>query len=195
MIRHARMDNPLPREALALARTAVAAVLSMLAHALSSNFTGANSVGLTRESLLHSLRTTVAAVLSLMLAHALKLPEFYWAPISTIVILLSPSDPFTLAWQRFAGTALGAVVGAIIATYFPINWMVYGAAILVCGILSALLRLGSAYRFAAITLSIILLIAHAAPPWVVAYHRFIEVSLGIAVALVLTKLWRLPSPK
>ena len=152
-------------------------------------------VGLTRESLLHSLRTTVAAVLSLMLAHALKLPEFYWAPISTIVILLSPSDPFTLAWQRFAGTALGAVVGAIIATYFPINWMVYGAAILVCGILSALLRLGSAYRFAAITLSIILLIAHAAPPWVVAYHRFIEVSLGIAVALVLTKLWRLPSPK
>ena len=152
-------------------------------------------VGLTRESLLHSLRTTVAAVLSLMLAHALKLPEFYWAPISTIVILLSPSDPFTLAWQRFAGTALGAVVGAIIATYFPINWMVYGAAILVCGILSALLRLGGAYRFAAITLSIILLIAHAAPPWVVAYHRFIEVSLGIAVALVLTKLWRLPSPK
>ena len=92
-------------------------------------------VGLTRESLLHSLRTTVAAVLSLMLAHALKLPEFYWAPISTIVILLSPSDPFTLAWQRFAGTALGALVGALIATYFPMNWMVYGAAILVCGIL------------------------------------------------------------
>jgi uncharacterized membrane protein YccC len=52
-------------------------------------------LGLTREALLHSLRTAVAAVLSLMLARALKLPEFYWAPISTIVILLSPSDPFT----------------------------------------------------------------------------------------------------
>jgi uncharacterized membrane protein YgaE (UPF0421/DUF939 family) len=152
-------------------------------------------LGLTRESLLHSLRTTVATVLSLMLARALKLPEFYWAPVSTIVILLSPSDPFTLAWQRFAGTALGAAAAAVIATYFPINWMVYGAAILICGILSALLRLGGAYRFVAITLTIILLIAHAAPPWIVAYHRFIEVSLGIAVALVLTKIWRLPSPK
>ncbi len=152
-------------------------------------------LGLTREALLHSARTTVAAVLSTMLAHALKLPEFYWAPISTIVILLSPSDPFTLAWQRFAGTALGAIVGALIATFFPMNWMVYGAGILLCGILSALLRLGGAYRFAAITLTIILLITHAAPPWIVAYHRFIEVSLGIAVALVLTKLWRLPSPK
>ena len=61
--------------------------------------------------------------------------------------------------------------------------------------LSALLRLGTAYRFAAITLSIILLIAHAAPPWVVAYHRFVEVSLGIAVALLVTMVWRLPPPR
>jgi uncharacterized membrane protein YgaE (UPF0421/DUF939 family) len=152
-------------------------------------------LGLTREALLHSLRTTLAAVLSAMLAHALKLPEFYWAPISTIVILLSPSDPFTLAWQRFAGTALGAIVGALIATYFHINWMVYGAGIMVCGILSAILRLGGAYRFAAITLTIILLIAHPAPPRIVSYHRFIEVSLGIAFALVLAKVWRLPAPQ
>jgi len=152
-------------------------------------------LGLTREALLHSLRTAVVAVLSMLLARALKLTEFYWAPISTIVILLSPSDPFTLAWQRFAGTALGAVAGALIATFFPMTWMVYGAGILLCGILSAVLRLGVAYRFAAITLSIVLLVAHAAPPRVVAYHRFVEVSLGIAVALVVTKVWRLPSPK
>jgi uncharacterized membrane protein YgaE (UPF0421/DUF939 family) len=152
-------------------------------------------LGLTREALFHSARTAVAAVLSLMLACALKLPEFYWAPISTIVILLSPSDPFTLAWQRFAGTALGATAGAVIATFFPMNWIVYGAGILLCGLLSALLRLGGAYRFAAITLSIILLIVHAAPPRVVAYHRFVEVSLGIAVALLVTKVWRLPAAK
>jgi uncharacterized membrane protein YccC len=157
-------------------------------------------LSLTRETLLHSLRTAVASVVSLMLARSLKLPEFYWAPISTIVILLSPSDPFTLAWQRFAGTAVGAVIGALFATYAPFNWMKYGwmvyaAGLIVCGVLSALLRLGGAYRFAAITLSIILLIAHTAPPWVVAYHRFIEVSLGISVALLLAKVWRLPSPK
>jgi uncharacterized membrane protein YgaE (UPF0421/DUF939 family) len=151
--------------------------------------------GLTREALFHSLRTTVAAVVSLLLARALKLPEFYWAPISTIVILLSTVDPRTLAWQRFAGTALGAAVGALVATYLHVNWIVYGAGILVCGVLSTLLRLGGAYRFAAITLSIILLIAHTRPPWIVAYHRFIEVSLGIAVALVVTTVWRLPAPK
>src|SRR4029077_14619618 len=68
--------------------------------------TWATRLGLNREALLHSARTAVAAVLSLMVARALKLAEFYWAPISTIVILLSVTDPLALAWQRFAGTAV-----------------------------------------------------------------------------------------
>src|SRR6266700_4330519 len=108
---------------------------------------------LNRESLINSARTAVATVASLLLARSLRLPEFYWAPISTIVILLSTINPLTLAWQRFAGTALGAALGALIATFFHANWVVYGAGIFVCGILSAVLRLGSAYRFAAIALS------------------------------------------
>jgi uncharacterized membrane protein YgaE (UPF0421/DUF939 family) len=134
----------------------------------------------------------LATLLSLVLARALQLPEFYWAPISTIVIVLSPSDPLTLAWQRFAGTALGAALGALLAMSFGSNWKVYSAGIFVCGILSALLRLGSAYRFAAITLSVVLLIVHGRPPWIVATHRFVEVSLGIAVALLVTTVWRVP---
>ncbi|MGA8764468.1 MAG: FUSC family protein [Candidatus Sulfotelmatobacter sp.] len=132
---------------------------------------------------------TVAVLASMLLARSLKLSEFYWAPISTIVILLSTINPLTLAWQRFAGTALGAALGALIATYLHPSWMVYGAGIFVCGILCALLRIGSAYRFAAITLTIVLLIAHASSPWIVATHRFVEVSLGIAVALLVTLLW------
>ena len=149
---------------------------------------------LDREVLLRSARTAVATVMSLLLARKLlRLPEFYWAPISTIVILLSTINPLSLAWQRFVGTALGAALGALIATFFTSNWVVYGLGIFVCGILCGLLRLGSAYRFAAITLSIVLLIAHTAPPWIVALHRFIEVSLGIAVALVVTVAWKLPA--
>jgi len=58
-----------------------------------------------------------------------------------------------------------------------------------------MLRLATAYRFAAITMSIVLLIAHAEPPWVVALDRFVEVSLGIGVALVLALVWQLPAPK
>jgi uncharacterized membrane protein YgaE (UPF0421/DUF939 family) len=119
--------------------------------------------------------------------------EFYWAPISTIVILLSTINPLTLAWQRFAGTALGAALGALIATYAHPSWLVYGVGLFVCGMLSSLLRIGTAYRFAAIAMSIVLLIPHDRPPWVVAAHRFIEVSVGIAVALLATVVWPLPS--
>ncbi len=146
----------------------------------------ANRLGITRAAFINSVRTAVAVVISMLLARLLKLPEFYWAPISTIVILLSTIDPRALAWQRFAGTAVGAALGALIASYFQPTWMVYGAGIFVCGIVCALLRLGNAYRFAAITLTIVLLIAHVRSPWIVAWHRFIEVSLGIAVALLMT---------
>src|SRR5436309_15309555 len=119
-------------------------------------------LGLTRGALLVSARATFATVVSLLLARTLKLPEFYWAPISTLVILLSTINPLTLAWQRFAGTALGAGLGAVIATCFGTgpHWPVYGAGIFVCGILCALLRVASAYRFAAIALTIVLIIVH-----------------------------------
>ena len=96
-----------------------------------------------------------------------------------------------LGWQRFVGTAMGAVLGALIASYFEPNWVVYGIGIFVCGIFSAL-WLHVAYRFAAITLTIILLVPHEHEPWIVATHRFLEVSLGIAVALLTTLAWPAP---
>jgi uncharacterized membrane protein YgaE (UPF0421/DUF939 family) len=149
----------------------------------------ANRSKLTSHAILDAARTTLAAVVSMLLARALKLPEYYWAPISAIVIIQSTIDPKTLAWQRFAGTALGAVVGALFAAFYLPNALPYAVAIFLCGLLCALLRIGSAYRFAAITVSIILLIAHQRPAWIVAWHRFVEVSLGIAVALAVAELW------
>ena len=151
---------------------------------------------LVATTLLDAARTTVAAVLALLLARILKLPEFYWAPISAIVIIQSTIDPKTLAWQRFAGTALGAALGALIATVFTAPWAhtwVYAGTIFLCGVLCVLLRFRGAYRFAGITVSIVLLIAHTRPAWIVALHRFVEVSIGIAVALTIALIWPIKS--
>jgi len=147
--------------------------------------------GVNRSAVLDSVRTALAALIAMFLARLLKLPEYYWAPISTIVVVQSTIPPRTLGWQRFVGTALGAVLGAAIATYFSPSALVYAVAIFLCGMLAWFLRVGGAYRFAAITLSIILLINRGRPPWIVAWHRFLEVSLGIAVALVVTTVWPL----
>jgi uncharacterized membrane protein YgaE (UPF0421/DUF939 family) len=143
------------------------------------------------DAVLDSARTAVAAVVAMLLARLLKMPEYYWAPISTIVIVQSTIPPHMLGWQRFVGTALGAVLGALIATFFHPTVWVYTAGILLCGLLAWLLRVGGAYRFAAITLSIILLIPRARAPWITGWHRFLEVSLGIAVALLVTTFWPL----
>ena len=153
--------------------------------------------GVNRDSVMDSVRTAVAAVVALLLARLLNLPESYWAPISTIVIIQSTIPPMTLGWQRFLGTALGAVLAATLATFFIhpnaiVFVCVYALGVLLCGLFAYLLRAGGAYRFAAITLSIILLIPHVRLPWIVAWHRFLEVSLGNVVALVVTVAWPLP---
>lgn len=144
-----------------------------------------------RDCILDSVRTTVAAVAAMWLARLLKMPEYYWAPISAIVIIQSTIPPRTLGWQRFVGTALGAVLGAALATFFRPSAAVYALGILLCGVLSWLLQIGGAYRFAGITLSIVLLLPHSSAPWIVGWHRFLEVSLGIAVALATTTVWPL----
>jgi uncharacterized membrane protein YgaE (UPF0421/DUF939 family) len=150
---------------------------------------GRISLAVNRDSVLDSVRTAFAAVAAMLLARLLKMPEYYWAPISTIVIIQSTIPPRTLGWQRFVGTALGAVLGAALATFFRPSAVVYGLGILLCGLLAWSLRAGGAYRFAGITLSIILLIPRTRAPWITGWHRFLEVSLGIAVALVVTMVW------
>jgi uncharacterized membrane protein YgaE (UPF0421/DUF939 family) len=140
-------------------------------------------LGIKSDTSIDSARTATATLASLLLARALKLPEYYWAPISTIIIMQSSIQPLQGAWQRFVGTALGAALGAVIATYVGRTAVIYAIGIFVCGILAAVSRSWSAYRVAAITFSIVVLISRG-PAWVFAWHRFLEVSLGIAVALV-----------
>lgn len=61
---------------------------------------------------------------------------------------------------------------------------------LVLGLICSLVRAGrSAYRFSGITLAILMLIARDQRSWLAAIHRFVEVSIGVAVGLALTAIW------
>jgi uncharacterized membrane protein YccC len=141
--------------------------------------------------LVHSLRTAVAAAVSVFAARLFRLPEVYWAPVTTLVITQSSlGAALAVSGQRFIGTALGAVVGAIVATYFGPKLLIFGVSIFILGLLSAAVHSHrSAYRFAGVTLAIVLLVPRTEPAWRVAFHRFAEVSIGIGVALVFALLW------
>ena len=96
-----------------------------------------------------------------------------------------------------AATALGALAGALVASYFPGNVLVFAAAVFVLGLLCAAFRMErSAYRNAGVTFAIIVLIPRSHAAWIIALHRFFEVSVGILVGLALVAVWpeRQPGP-
>jgi len=149
-----------------------------------------------RLDVIRSARTAVAAMASLLIARLFKLPQAYWAAVTTMVVMQSTlGAALTISGQRFVGTALGAAMGALLATYFGSSITAFTAGVFVAGTICAALRLHrNAYRFAGITLAIVMLVSGARPAVVLAVHRFIEVSIGIAVGLILTALWPEPQP-
>lgn len=94
--------------------------------------------------IVHSARTAMAAVASVLVARLFRLPETYWAAVTTLVITQSSlGAALAVSWQRFLGTLLGAIVGAIVASYFGARVLVFGAGVLLLGLLSpiALMRI------------------------------------------------------
>lgn len=139
----------------------------------------------------HSIRTAIAATASFVVARLFGLPEAYWAAIATLVVMQSTlGATLLISVERVAATALGALAGALLATWFTQNIFVFAATVFVLGLLCAALRMEkSAYRYASITLAIILLIPRSAAAWIIALHRFFEVSVGIIVALAVVAVW------
>src|ERR1700757_2911196 len=106
----------------------------------------------------NSARTAAAAVVSLLVARLFRLPEAYWAPITTLVIAQSSlGAALSVSWERFVGNLLGAIVGAMVASFFGSNLLVFGISIFMLGLLCFLARSNrSAYRFAGVTLAIVM---------------------------------------
>lgn len=138
--------------------------------------------------LIHPARTAIACALSLIGANLLGLEESYWAPITTVIVMQSTlGTSWDTSKQRLIGTVIGTVTaGAMFMLKLPMP-LVLGIGIFVMGLICAGLNLvQSAFRFAGVTFAIIILLPHTGTVWEIGMHRFIEVSLGIAVALAVS---------
>jgi uncharacterized membrane protein YccC len=143
------------------------------------------------QVLVHSTRTAVTAVTSLLVARLFRLPEWYWAPITTLVIEQSSlGAALVVSWHRFVGTMLGSAVGALVAYVSGGYALAFGVSVFLLGVLRTLTKSDlNGYRFGAVTVAIVLLVPRTGPAWLIALHRFAEVSIGIAVALIMALLW------
>ena len=144
-----------------------------------------------RPSTAHAIRTAFAATLSVLIARLVQTPEAYWAAIATLVVMQSTlGATLVLSLERVVATAIGASVGALEANFVGANLAAFALAIILLGFLSIAFRLEkTAYRYASITLAIIVLIPRPDPAWTIALHRFLEVSVGIIVALAVVAVW------
>ena len=143
------------------------------------------------SSLTNAARTAVAAIVSYLAARLFHLPEAYWAPISTLIALQSGlGTALPISMQYFVGTGIGAAVGAVTAAYVGESVWAFGIAIFLVGLLCAVLRIErSAYRYASVTLVIVMLVTRSASVWLIAIHRFFEISLGLVIGILVSEFW------
>jgi len=147
--------------------------------------------GLNRRALEHAAKSAIAATISILASRLCHLPEAYWAAIASMVVMQSTlGASLSISVSRLIGDALGALSGAILAIAFGSNIYVFGAGVFVLGLLTAAMHLDrSAFRFAGITMVVVMLIPRPDSPWMVALHRFSEISIGIVIGLLLVFLW------
>lgn len=133
-----------------------------------------------------ALRAAVAAGLALAVAAFLQLQHPVFALISAVIVTdLAPASTRSLAVPRFAGVALGTVLGACLA-----DWLPQGPWLLVLGVfagmfLSHLLRLRGTSRLAGYMCAIVV-VNTGQDPWTHALHRMSETVLGIGAALLVS---------
>jgi uncharacterized membrane protein YccC len=140
-----------------------------------------------RDALFYGVSSAIVAVFCYATARLVpSLPEPYWAPIAAVVVLYPDREATRrAAGQRFLGTLLGSLIGWASAWAHG-NILVYGLSVLAAVGLCHLLRLDAAARLCAVAVTVITLIPRAQPAYVVAFHRFVEVSYGVACALAFT---------
>ena len=90
--------------------------------------------------------------------------------------------------DRLIGTAIGALLGWGTFYVWHGHYLMYGLAVLLCVLACSMLEFEKAGRLAAVTLTIIVLIKIDNGPGKAALARFLEVSVGIIVAMVVTHL-------
>lgn len=141
------------------------------------------------QQAINAFKAGLAAGLCLWLGHLLGLAHSYWAAISAIVVMGSDNAvTFTSCRDRLIGTAIGAFMGWATFYAWHGHYLLYALSVAICIFVCSTLQFDKAGRLAAVALTIVVLVRLDAGPGQAAVARFLEVGLGIVVALGVTLL-------
>jgi len=145
----------------------------------------------------HALRTAIAATITVVLTRVLDLEQGYWAVFSSILVMQAHFGGSILAgWSRLVGTAAGALLGALAATgadaFLGQGMATLGAAMFVTVFICAVLAAKNEnLRLAGLTAAVVICLHVGGGPsaFSLGLSRFLEVGLGIVVALGVSLAW------
>lgn len=131
--------------------------------------------------------TAVGTTLCYWLTLALGLKTGYWAAITCIVVTQSEAGATLLASRdRLIGTAIGALLAWGTVLIWHDHAVIYGMAVFLTIAACNMFDLRAAGRLAGVAVAIVVLVHRDGPAWQAAGGRFLEVSIGVVVALALT---------
>ncbi|HEY2394176.1 MAG TPA: FUSC family protein [Candidatus Angelobacter sp.] len=141
------------------------------------------------RALKQPLRTGTAAALSYFIYRSFHLSHGYWAVISAVIVMQSNlGRSISAGANRLLGTAIGALAGALVFRMTGLNvWGILISIVLTMAICS-IQPLQQSQRLAGVTAAIVMLVGEGSA-WQAGFSRFIDVALGIVVALLVSFLW------
>ena len=133
-----------------------------------------------------SARAAAAAAIAFWVASFFDSHYAVYALVAAVIVTdLSPDATRALAWQRLAGTLVGALIGASM-TYVALDGAAAaGLGILIAMLLSYLLGLNGGAKVAGYVAAIVLLVS-GSDPWTYAVMRAWDTALGIVSALMVS---------
>ena len=161
------------------------------------NITGFFARHVTPSNLRHALRTSVAATATAALTRVLDLEQGYWAVFSAILVMQAHvGGSIAASWARLLGTASGALLGAL-AISAADSLLGPGAAslssamflaVFLCALLAAK---NENLRLAGLTAAVVICLhgTMGDNAFSIGLSRFLEVGLGIVVALCVSLAW------
>ena len=138
----------------------------------------------------HAARASIMAMIAVIVADQLHLARGYWVTLN-VVVLLQPYTVLTAmkTLQRIAGTALGAIVAALILAQFPDARVLFVIAIALSAISVSVLQLNyGLYAFLTTPTFVLLAEVHALDARLPEI-RIINTLIGGALALVGSRLF------
>ncbi|RDS80693.1 FUSC family protein [Dyella psychrodurans] len=131
----------------------------------------------------------VAGSMGYGLGLLLHTQQAFWGALTAIAVTQQTYiDTRKLSRDQVIGAAIGAAVALIGASLAQDNYVVYAITMAVAIVLCWSFNIGSAGKLSATTVTIVMLVPHEGAFWTVALTRLGEVTIGIASALVVTRI-------